>query len=424
MKGGEIKVNVGLMNLVSSTANVSQPNTDMTSINTGEKSSSKFGDVFSKVLAAENSAPVTEIGGMEELESLQSLADLNSLEDILDLLGVLHDGSFITIDNEVKNFDELMNLDDLLSILGMNLPDLQAIMSSLLGEDVQSTDVWQIVEQINANADKVISNLQLALQGKGDMTEKDALAFLKFIKLTQLAGNKSDLVMNQPLQLINLKELVETVIKEVVTVKSSGQVSIQNFQQTVEKAIISEETASKNNNLQAAEATLKITVQAEQNVSTKTVTIQLPTEKASQAEELANRIEKLINQSQISKNPGIVRLQLKLYPEHLGSIRIELVHKDGVVSARLLATTAVGKELLDSQLHQLKNAFVQQNIQLDRIDVQQALQDKDLRDQNLFNNFFNQQNQNQEEETNDKHDDSDDNQDTPSFQELLQNVEV
>lgn len=43
------------------------------------------------------------------------------------------------------------------------------------------------------------------------------------------------------------------------------------------------------------------------------------------------------------------------------------MQQDGVLSARLLTSTAVGKELLDSQLQQLKTAFAQQNIQMDQL---------------------------------------------------------
>ena len=75
------------------------------------------------------------------------------------------------------------------------------------------------------------------------------------------------------------------------------------------------------------------------------------------------------------------------------------MQKDGVMTARLLATTAAGKELLDSNLNQLKSAFVAQNIQMERIDVAQSLQDaeRNTRDQNFFNNFFRQQQEEQEE---------------------------
>ena len=58
------------------------------------------------------------------------------------------------------------------------------------------------------------------------------------------------------------------------------------------------------------------------------------------------------------------------------------------------------KSYLDNNLNQLKAGFVAQNIQMDRIDVAQSLQDADrnTRDQSFFNNFFGQQQEEEVEE--------------------------
>ena len=57
------------------------------------------------------------------------------------------------------------------------------------------------------------------------------------------------------------------------------------------------------------------------------------------------------------------------------------------------------KRCLDSQLHQLRSAFLQQNLQVDRIDVSQTLQDtsKNDRDQ-AFNQHFRKEGQETEEQ--------------------------
>ncbi len=76
--------------------------------------------------------------------------------------------------------------------------------------------------------------------------------------------------------------------------------------------------------------------------------------------------------------------------------------------------------MLDSQAHQLKQAFAQQNIQVDRLDIAQSLQDADRqqRDQSFFNNFFKQQ---QDEEQDQKSDDEDEGM---SFSDYLISEEV
>nr|WP_285851891.1 flagellar hook-length control protein FliK [Sporosarcina luteola] len=104
---------------------------------------------------------------------------------------------------------------------------------------------------------------------------------------------------------------------------------------------------------------------------------------------------------------GTNRMLIKLYPEHLGQVRIELLETNGIMTARILASTALAKGMLDSQLHQLKHAFNQQNLQVDRVDIAQTIQEsqKNEREQ-AFNEHFkreqqtddNKQNQSQEDE--------------------------
>lgn len=428
-------MNVGLLQFVNS--NISTSNVTKSNNASSLNSETKFGDVFTNIISLEKNATVDVDDNNLDKDFLSSLLNVNSLEEMFELLNISNDGSFITVDQNVKNFDELMNLDDLLSILGIDYSELQKILGGLMGEEVAtSSNIWQIIEQINENAEQIISQLQLSFNGEQSITPKQSQQFVAFLKLAQLVGNQTDLVMDQPLQLVQLKEMVETVVKEILVIKSSDNNLVQttmqnvqhntaqNFQQVVEKVIqISNDNPDDTNDNATFKDNSQTGVNQQQSVTTKTVTIQLPTDKGNQAEELVNRIERLLNQSQISKNQGIIKFQVKLFPENLGSIRIELTSRDGVLTARLLTTTTIAKEMLDSQLHQLKNAFVQQNIQLDRIDIQQAIQDKDLRDQNLFNNFFNQQNQ-QNEENEEEQDSSEQEQDSKSFHDYLMDVEV
>ena len=64
------------------------------------------------------------------------------------------------------------------------------------------------------------------------------------------------------------------------------------------------------------------------------MTITLPAEKPAQSEALLKEIQNLINRSQLSGQQGNMKLLLKLFPENLGQIRIEIIQKDGVLTAR------------------------------------------------------------------------------------------
>ncbi|WP_209122382.1 flagellar hook-length control protein FliK [Alkalihalobacillus sp. BA299] len=73
----------------------------------------------------------------------------------------------------------------------------------------------------------------------------------------------------------------------------------------------------------------------------------------------------LNNQSQIS---------IKLFPEHLGRLDIRISQINGVITARILSSSSTARDLIESQLQQLRHAFSQQQLNVERIEVAQQQQ--------------------------------------------------
>nr|WP_239583357.1 flagellar hook-length control protein FliK [Metabacillus iocasae] len=82
-------------------------------------------------------------------------------------------------------------------------------------------------------------------------------------------------------------------------------------------------------------------------------------------------MQRLLSKASFIQNDQQSRLLIKLFPEHLGSLQIELIKQGNQFTARMVASTAQAKELLDGQIQALKQAFVNQQIQIDKIDIQQ-----------------------------------------------------
>jgi len=439
LEGGE-NVNLGIMQLSNINMNPSS-NSKVTSssqgVNTNAKGdvNNKFGAIFNKILAEQNSVNESAYSTTEneiDLNKLSNLINSESANEVLELLGISHDEGLLMIqganEDSVKSIDELMNLEDLLALLNMDQTQLQDILPEVLGTEQQNlnvNNVWELIQEINEQGSNLVTQIASSLQGEHKLTPKESEQLLQLLKLGQVIGGKSDLTSDQTIQLQNLKEVLKEIVEstdlnhdktiktivEVTAQKSTtGNASLQGFQQVVKQVETSSETQQ------------TISVQQPIDAAPKTVTITLPVEKSAQGEALVKEIQQLIGRSQFSNAPGNMKLLLKLYPENLGSIRIEVMQKDGVLSVRLLASTTQAKELLDSQINQLKTSFAQANIQMDRIDIAQSLQetDRNLRDQNLFSNFFNQQ----DEQENDSEDNKDDEEEHISFQDYLINEGV
>ncbi|SIQ73573.1 hook-length control protein FliK [Peribacillus simplex] len=89
-------------------------------------------------------------------------------------------------------------------------------------------------------------------------------------------------------------------------------------------------------------------------------------------EEFVKQFENILSKSNFSGTNGVNKLLIRLTPEHLGSLRIELIQKHGMLSAKIMASTAQAKDMLENQIHGLKQVFSGQNIHIERIEISQA----------------------------------------------------
>lgn len=428
MKGGERTMDVAMMQMITKSvpnkaAKPSTVNSPEGKVNgtPNKENVSNFGSVFSKMMSSSTQTnQSSQSTATKELADLQAVLNADSMEELLDLLGIPHDDGLLMLqlgeDNKAVAMDEMLNLENILNALGIDEEQLQKIVQQLLGEEKEASDVWELLSLVDAQAPILQAQIGAALQGEGQVTPKDATQLLQVLKLAQLVGQKTDLTTSQENLLTTVKSLLTSLQTQVettqlTTTKTTGALPLQGFQQVVQQVQVTKQSETSTNDMVTPQ-----TVQTKPD----TFHVTLPTAKPAQSEALLKEMQAIMNRAQISNAQGITRLTIKLYPENLGTVRIELVQNDGVLTARLLASTAHGRELLDSQAHQLKQAFVQQNIQVDRLDIAQSLQDADRqqRDQSFFNNFFKQQ---QDEEQEHKNEDEDEG---LSFDDYLINEEV
>ncbi|XJZ28501.1 flagellar hook-length control protein FliK [Bacillota bacterium Lsc_1132] len=149
-----------------------------------------------------------------------------------------------------------------------------------------------------------------------------------------------------------------------------------------------------------------------------------PNKKPVTAGDLQQQFQEILAKSQFSKTGGLQKLFIKLNPEQLGSLRIELTQKDQTIVAKILTSTSMAKEALESNLNSLKHAFAAQNIQVDRIEIgqQASLPERFLRDDRQ--NGENQPQQERQEQQQAENDEESADGFTLSLQSALLNMEV
>jgi len=82
---------------------------------------------------------------------------------------------------------------------------------------------------------------------------------------------------------------------------------------------------------------------------------------------LINQVGKQISRS-ILRGERVIKLQLK--PPELGVLKVEMDIKGNILKLGIIAENSSIKELLLSNVHELREALVEQGVKLDRLDIQ------------------------------------------------------
>lgn len=396
-------MNVQLMQMVQ----VKKPEAPEVPKPTTNNKNESFGTMFNKVVNQQK-APEKTASAVEPAEETGAVLKAENVKELLDILGLQEIDGLILLDDKLISVEELMgNLSALLQLVNLDEQDLQRFMVALTNQQDAVEDVWALLSALSTDDSGIQSKLSAMLQGEHAMTPKEANQFVAMLKFIQVAAKDVDLTSMQEGKLQSLSTLLENVVTTMTKTSTETKAALP-FEHLLTQAKSEVKPTGQ-------EALTQNTIQTRPN----TFQVTLPQAQPGQSEALLKEMQAIINKAQISQNQGVTRLMIKLYPENLGILRVELVQQNGILTARMLASTAAGREMIDNQLHQLKQAFVQQGLQVERIDVGQTLQDTDRNNreqQGFFNQFFKRQQQEQENKKEQK--------EQQSFEEFLANEEV
>jgi flagellar hook-length control protein FliK len=384
-------------------------------------------------------------------QELKGIVDFLKNDDVFDL----RDG--IKLLNELNDIDNKDLLSAIKSYLGLEDKEFKEMVKSLQtllsndsnkNEKVIATSVKLTVEVNSENLEEnqlektpdedstpqgkeldellacINQIIALPIQDLPKMINQDFSEIIKVVKLYELLSKNQDgASKNTP-----LSEMIHQIAQKLEIVVEQHKETTRNdyLQKTfhsVEKEL--QTLQSTENGQVKSPTTLKLDaaggmVHLHQMAKPEQLMVMLDTGgKPVSAEQLIQQFGNILSKSQFSKIGGTQKLFIKLNPENLGSIRIELIQKDSTIVARIMTTTGAAKDVLESQLQGLKHAFSTQNIPVDRIEITQQFTNPQER-------FFHrdQQHGNQQSEEQTQKDQSNDGEFNQSFEEALLNIEV
>jgi len=404
---------------------LSSMNGSMKTIQSGQASqggnSESFGSVFAALTTTAPIAGTLQVSKdtAVSIEAIQALFDSKDLEGLLESLQTISGTETVEPSENINTVQTLGTVESIAEVLAIDPEKLIDSVSGILKEAGVSEDkleelcvetpIWTLLSLVDEVAPAFFGKLNEVL-GKQNTFEDDkrnaTVDVLKAIKYAELLAPKTDMTISMEQKLESIKSALITASTEFSQQTSvvNAKTDIVQFLSTIQAVrVVSEAEGSSNQSTDQQNLSKQSTEANSQTVSANPVQTkveftlpQSETTSASRSEALMKEMQMLFKRSNFGQIGGSTRMLIKLYPEHLGQIRIELHETNGILSARILSSTAMAKEMLDSQMHQLRHAFNQQNLQVDRIDVIQSIQEpaKNEREQ-AFNEQFKREQQNE-----------------------------
>lgn len=333
-------------------------------------------------------------------------------------------------------------VEELAEAIPINKSGIPEILAKLLGktevlESAYQNDFWSVLDLIDNETPQFFNNLSDSLLGKGAIPKEQAIELLALLKSATLTAPTTDLLMKQEQQIFSLQSLLGIAGEQFEKVLHStgnarpGILPLSEIQHgfrfviqmdTGQSATDDESTkdSTKEGTKELAQQAVNSAVGNSGATKNEITVNNLENRNNTRNETLMREMQTIFKRSSFGQAGGTNRLLIKLNPEHLGQLRIELLQTNGVMTARILASTALGKEMLDSQLNQLRSAFIQQNLQVERIDISQTLQDTSRSDRGQQS--FDQQFKKEQQGSNEQNDQPQE--DEMTFQDYMIELEV
>lgn len=423
MKGGEY-VNIGSLQALIGSTN----NQETAPMKNDDGGSSSFGSVFASLNRSRTTITENVEQGIPSSLAIE-LLNADTLKHLEDAMKMINSNETIEISDQLDGLLSLGQIGELTDLLALDSEKVVERLQELLEgagipkEEVDNlspqSDVWQLINLIDKAGPAIFQNLlgmKETMSAEIPANKTIDLQLSAFLKTIDIVVPKTDMTITMEQKLFSFQSLLSNIGEQLEqSIRSANAKRVElPFMRNEQNARNIIETVtnqlSKKNSDGSQTGAFKSNTSPENVQQTTVQTVvnkvepvfnQQEIRQASRSENLMQELQTLFKRSNFGQVGSSNRMLIKLYPEHLGQIRIELHETNGIMTARILSTTALAKEMLESQLHHLRQAFHQQNLQVERIDITQSIQDPSRNErEQAFNEQYKREQQQQQNDKN------------------------
>ncbi|MGG4169785.1 flagellar hook-length control protein FliK [Rossellomorea vietnamensis] len=380
---------------------------------------------------------------LKEVKAEDTLSFLVNLEAIL-ATGKLEDLGLTQEQVDQLSKVKEVDVNQIANILGVSTEGITTLFSELksvmlgTGSPVDSDQVEDVYEDLLGTLQLLQSALSHVIKGAKSTVENSLKELnsqgeieivVKLAKVMELFTRNRDMHVTDASKAVELKDAMKNIQFGIEgTLPKLAQTS-GDWSRILREAYtrrVPEETIERNPDMNGS-ANDKKGIQQFQGTNlhfvlpkAETFSMNLSSsDRSLQYEQFVKEFQNILGKSNMLSQPNMSKLLIKLYPEQLGSLRIELLQQNGVMTAKILASTTSAKEMLDSQIHGLKQAFSVQNLNVEKIQISQAFPDTEHQYKGHSEQQSNQHKQQQSDQGELKHEEE-----IQSFKDYLVNTEI
>ncbi|MBQ9983186.1 MAG: flagellar hook-length control protein FliK [Lachnospiraceae bacterium] len=330
-------------------------------------------------------------GNVEEADAVATTEEMEDAISVAEVLGKLEglseeelEGVLETVSNLLQSVMEQFNLtfDELsakLEEFGMEVTDLlnpEGLKSFFLQMNNAEVSDLLVDEELNMQLQSFMDSVSEPL-GELQVKVSDMETFIADEKIQSLINDYMafDDVVEEKQLVTNTKEL------EMVMTEDEPEVIVDN-QRLSDKNLANNSDESQHSNKQSTQMKSQESVVME-STANKQPTFENPilqgiqnamnqVEGAIVSEQPVQQtdvLRQVVEQVRLNMNQQTTSLELQLYPEHLGRIQINVVSKEGVMTASIVAETEAAKQAIEAGLLNLKEAMEQHDLKIEAIEV-------------------------------------------------------
>lgn len=312
---------------------------------------------------------------LDSLKQLQSKSDVDlsqlSKKDLSNLIESTDNLSLEQLGLSLEKFKSLVSELDQVNLESLNEDSLQQIL-----ESIQQQEVSQLLMNAPAINLQQIDSLTTGNQNQVQQTEQ-ALARV----IASLFGQQQNMTFNQQSGSSNKWQQLLQQLQQQINQQNLNQPSVQHRQDVA--AIRQSLTQLLNNQTsdQSMSAARLDQLFGDQNQMSKLeqFTIHLArangqqsTSNMSSQQQMIEQLQRIIQSSNFGRANGAQNLTIQLKPANLGQMTLQFMQIDGQMGVKISVMSQAAREMLESNINQLRHMFQPNQVVIEQRSVDQA----------------------------------------------------